>query len=83
MLLFEKATPDRSNVLLVAINLDLHIPQSSRIDVPFWRWKTEPPALHATDLVNGTEARWTGRSRTVNLSSTQPYAIWRIPPAEA
>ena len=82
VLLFEKATPDRSNVLLVAINMDLSTPQSSRIDVPFWRWAERPAALEATDLVQDRSERWHDASRFVSLTSEQPYAIWRITPAK-
>jgi starch synthase (maltosyl-transferring) len=82
VLLFEKATPDRSNVVLVAINMDLFGPQSSRIDVPLWRWTPEPRAVLATDLISDRQERWTDRSRTVSLTAGQPYAIWRLRPAE-
>ncbi len=80
VLLFEKATPDRSNVLLVAINMDLHTPQTSRISIPFWRWTPEPASLHATDLLTDRHERWTSRDRVVSLTSDRPYAIWRITP---
>ena len=90
MLLFEKATPDRSNVVLVAVNLDLRAPQSASMEIPFWRWRVagpeprvEPAALHATDLVADRTERWTDRYRQVSLTSDQPYAIWRILPIEA
>ena len=83
VLLFEKATPDRSNVLLIAINMDLATPQSSRIAVPFWRWTPEPAALTATDLLTDRHERWTAHDRTVSLTAAQPYAIWRITPSEA
>ena len=80
VILFEKATPGRTNVILVAINLDLRQPQSSRIDIPFWRWTPEPAALQAIDLLNDRIERWTDRHRTVSLRSDQPYAIWRLTP---
>ena len=86
VLLFEKATPDRSNVVWVAINLDLHTPQSAWCEVPFWRWGQtgrEPAAIEATDLVSDRTERWTDRYRHVALTSGQPYAIWRITPSEA
>ena len=87
VLLFEKATPDRSNVVLVAINLDLFDPQSSQIEVPFWRWAVgrpadEPGALLATDLLNDRHERWTERTRFVSLTAGQPYALWRLRPEE-
>ena len=87
VLLFEKATADRSNVVLVAVNLDLRTPQSAWCEVPFWRWRVsgfpEPGALHATDLVTDRTERWTDQYRHATLTSDQPYAIWRITPAEA
>ncbi len=83
VLLFEKATPDRSNVVLVAINMDLARPQSARIEVPFWRWPGRPAALDATDLLHDRHERWTDPNRHVSLTSDQPYAIWRLTPAES
>jgi starch synthase (maltosyl-transferring) len=85
VLLFEKATPDRSNVVLVAINMDLRNPQSSRIEVPFWRWsvgapENEPAALLATNLLTDQGERWTHHSRYVSLTAEHPYALWRLRP---
>ena len=54
VLLFEKATPDRSNVVLVAISMDWRSPQTSPISIPFWRYTPEPAALDAADLLRGT-----------------------------
>ena len=83
VMLFEKATPDRSNVLLIAINMDLYAPHGSRIEVPFWKWPTEPAALDTIDLLTDRRERWTGRDRFVQLTAEHPYAIWRIAPVEA
>ena len=80
VLLFEKATPDRGNVVLVAINMDLAGPQSSRIEIPFWRWAPEPAALLATDLLTDRQERWTGHEQTVMLTADQPFALWRLRP---
>ena len=81
VLAFEKATPDRSNVVLVVINMDLHAPQSATVAVPFWRWPTDPVALLATDLLADRTERWTARDRLVALPYGQPYAIWHLTPA--
>ena len=54
ILLFEKATPDRSNVVLVAISMDWRNPQSGPISIPFWRYTPEPAALDAADLLRGS-----------------------------
>ena len=81
VLFFEKATPDRSNVVLVAISMDPASPQSSPLALPFWRFTPEPLALGATDLLHGTYERWHDRSHVVALTPDRPYAIWRIAPA--
>ena len=83
VLLFEKATPDRSNVLLIAVNMDLRGAQSSRISVPFWRWTPEPGALEVIDLVRDRVERWADRNPVITLTPDQPYAIWRLTPAES
>ncbi|GAC1342304.1 MAG: DUF3416 domain-containing protein [Acetobacteraceae bacterium] len=81
VLLFEKATADRSNVVLVAISMDWRNPQSSPIAIPFWRFAPEPAVLDATDLLGGGHERWTDRTRSVTLTPDRPYAIWRLTPA--
>ena len=80
ILLFEKATPDRSNVVLVAINLDPRNQQSGPIDLPFWRYTPEPAALAVTDLVGGAEEVWRDRNRYITLYLDRPYGIWRLSP---
>ena len=80
ILLFEKATPDRSNVVLVAINLDPRNQQSGPIDLPFWRYTPEPAALAVVDLVGGAEEVWRDRNRNITLYLDRPYGIWRLSP---
>ena len=80
VLVFEKATPDRSNVVWIAISLDVRGPQTADVEMPFWRYTPEPAAIAATDLL--TDATWTQRDRTVSLTLTpdRPYAVWRLMP---
>jgi starch synthase (maltosyl-transferring) len=85
ILFFEKATPSRENVVLVAISLDPFQPQEADIDLParayeHWRMQ-EWDALAATDLVTGTRLEWRGRSQHVRIEPERPFAIWRIAPA--
>ncbi len=35
----EKATDDRTNVVLVAVSLDPFSPQDADIELPLWRWR--------------------------------------------
>ena len=82
VLFYEKATPDRSNVVLVAVSLDPHQPQEADIELPLWSWRIpDEGALAMDDLLAGTSATWQGRHHRVRLTPEQPYAIWRARPA--
>ena len=81
VLWFEKATPDRTNVLLVAISMDPRSTQSAELEVPFFRYTPEPAVLAVTDLLSGTEAQWRDRTFRISLPPDRPYAVWRIEPS--
>ena len=82
VLFFEKATPDRSNVVLVAVSLDPRAVQETAIDIPLYLWSLpDSAALDMEDLVGGTRFRFEGRSQRVRLAPDAPYAIWRATPA--
>ena len=82
VLYFEKATPERDNVVLAAISLDPFNEQRSGIEVPLWRFGLPQGAsLAAADLVTGEAQRWPGGWRDVVLSPARPYALWRGSPA--
>ncbi len=70
VLFFEKATRDRSNVLLVAISMDPRSAQSAELGIP--------AAYDVTDLLQGRQFRWTDRTQRITLTPDRPYAIWRI-----
>ncbi|HTH74622.1 MAG TPA: maltotransferase domain-containing protein [Trinickia sp.] len=86
VLFFEKATPSRENVVLVAISLDPFTPQEADIELP-WRlfehWRMQEwDALAVTELVTGTHLQWRGARQHVRLEpDAQPFAIWRVAPA--
>ena len=85
ILLFEKATPSRDNVLVVAINLDPHNEQGADIELSratFEHWHLHDHAnLEVIDQMNGTRFEWQGRWQHVRLDPGRtPFAIWRIAP---
>jgi len=69
VLFFEKATKDRSNIILVAISMDPRYPQYTELSVP--------AALDVTDLLQDRQARWSDRTQRITLTPSRPYAIWR------
>ncbi|MBV9782955.1 MAG: alpha-1,4-glucan--maltose-1-phosphate maltosyltransferase [Acidisphaera sp.] len=83
ILFYEKSTPDRGNVVLVAVGLDPRAIQETEIELPLWRWRLpDDGALQADDLVGGTRFVWHGKRQRLRLDPfVSPYAIWRVRPA--
>ncbi|MBB5575987.1 alpha-1,4-glucan--maltose-1-phosphate maltosyltransferase [Rhizobium paranaense] len=85
LLFFEKASPARDNVLLVAITLDPDHPQESEVEIPLWLWSLgDGGTLDAEDLIGGGRFSWTGKQQRVRLDPhSLPFAIWRVRSREA
>ena len=83
ILYYRKATPDRSNTLLIAVSLDPHNAQEADFEAPLWEWGLPDNAtLEIEDLVRATSAVWSGKRQHMRLEPSMPYAIWRArPPA--
>ena len=83
ILYYERATADRSNVLLVAVNLDPHNVQEADFEIPLWKWGLpDSAALEAEDLLHNARAVWRGKMQHMRLDPhALPYAIWRVRPA--
>jgi starch synthase (maltosyl-transferring) len=82
VLTYEKATNDRSNVVLIAVSLDPYTAQDSSFDLPLWKWRLpNDGSVQVDDLVTGARFTWTGRTQRVRLTQALPYAIWRVRPA--
>ena len=80
VLCFEKASPDRSNIVLVAISFDPRQWQTTRIDLPLERYGSSGrDALHLEDLMRGVAFTWHGRQQVVDFDPGElPFSIWRI-----
>jgi starch synthase (maltosyl-transferring) len=82
VIVYEKATPDRSNVVIVAVSLDPYRAQGCSFDLPLWKWRLpDDGSVLVDDLVGGARFTWTGRTQGVGLTQERPYAIWRVRPA--
>lgn len=76
---YMKATPDRSNVLIVAVSYDPDQPQQSDWEFPFWLWQaSETTAFEAEDVLGGGRATWRGKYQSVRIEPGRPYVIWRV-----
>ena len=79
VLFFEKATPDRSNVLLVAISVDPFNIQNAPIELPLHNSGLPDTAgLDLEDVLDDRRFRLTGKYQNVTLTPDRPYAIWRL-----
>ena len=83
ILLYEKATEDRTNVVLVAVNLDPHAAQEASVELPLWRWGLPDGAtLAVEDLMGGARFTLTGKAQLMRLDpAVTPFLIWRLTPA--
>lgn len=80
ILYYGKATPDRSDFLLLAVNLDPHAAQGAHFEVPLWEFGLPDEAsIEAEDLVIGQRFTWTGKVQHMWLDpKARPYMIWRL-----
>jgi starch synthase (maltosyl-transferring) len=81
VIVYEKATPDRSNVVVVAVNLDPYNFQAANTEIPFYTWGVpDHGSLGVADLMAGRRLTWTGKWQRVTLDPVLPFALWRVQP---
>jgi len=77
---YAKATPDLSNIIVCAVNLDTYWPQSAWLDVPVDQWKIpgdQPYVVH--DLITDERFTWRGRYNWVRLDpNVRPAHVLRV-----
>jgi starch synthase (maltosyl-transferring) len=80
LICYSKATPDLSNIILVAVNLDPTQEQSGWIDLDLKRLGIpHDETFTVEDLLTGTSYRWHDRSNFVSLRpDVQPAHVFRI-----
>jgi starch synthase (maltosyl-transferring) len=81
---YGKATKNKSDFLLFAVNLDPHNTQMAHFEVPLWEFGLPDSAsIGVHNLVTGEHFTWTGKVQQMVLDPHQrPYAIWRLIPPE-
>jgi starch synthase (maltosyl-transferring) len=76
---YGKSTPDRSNQILVAVSLDPHSPQPSRLEVPLSELAIGPDETYQVhELLSGERVLWKGEQAQVTLTPDRPAAIWSV-----
>jgi len=80
ILYYGKSTPDLSDFLLFAVNLDPHNSHTAHFEVPLWEFGLPDEAsIGVEDLVTGESFTWTGKVQQMTIDpKTRPYAIWRL-----
>ena len=80
LLVYSKATPDRSNIIVCVVNLDTYWPQAGWLDVPANEWGVpadQPYVVH--DLLNDQRYTWRGNWNWVRLDPNQtPAHVLRV-----
>ncbi len=80
ILYYAKFTPDLSDFVLFAVNLDPFHPQGASIEIPLWEFGLpDNAAIDGHDLVTGADFRWQGKVQNVWLTPDErPYAVWTL-----
>jgi starch synthase (maltosyl-transferring) len=83
VLLYGKMSPDRNDMILVAVNLDPFHAHDVTIEVPLWEWNLPDNAIiGARDLMRGIDFTWHGKLQRIRLDpDALPFAIWRLVPS--
>ncbi|WP_134499694.1 maltotransferase domain-containing protein [Microvirga pakistanensis] len=84
VLFFEKATPGRENVLLVAVSVDPHNVQEADVELPLWKFGLpDHGTLAVEDLVRHHRFSWTGKYQRIRCDPAEiPFSIWRVAPKD-
>lgn len=79
VLFYEKSTPDRSNSIFVAVNLDPFAAHDATLMFPMdVVGVDEHDAWEAEDLLSGGVRLWHGSHQRVHLEPAAPARIWRV-----
>jgi starch synthase (maltosyl-transferring) len=84
VLFYGKTTPDRADMILIAVNLDPFHAHEVTIEVPLWEWKlADDASIAVRDLMRDTAFAWRGKLQRIRLDPAElPFAIWHIAPGD-
>jgi starch synthase (maltosyl-transferring) len=77
---YGKATEDKRDFVLIAVNLDPHSAQGAPFEIPLWEFGLADDAtIGVEDLVTGDRFTWTGKVQHMLIDPLErPYQIWRL-----
>ncbi|MGH8112481.1 MAG: alpha-1,4-glucan--maltose-1-phosphate maltosyltransferase [Rhodanobacteraceae bacterium] len=80
VIFYSKATADRDNVLLIAVNLDPHHPHEADSELPLYMLGLDDDdSIDVEDLMEGYRFTWRTKWQRLKLDpEVKPFAIWRI-----
>jgi starch synthase (maltosyl-transferring) len=80
LLAYAKAVPDRSNLLLIVVNLDPYQSHAGTLELPLDRWGiSEKMPFMAHELLSEARHIWQGKTRNIRLDpESSPAAIFRL-----
>jgi starch synthase (maltosyl-transferring) len=82
---FARFTPDRSNAILVMVNLDPRARQECTYEVPLWEFGLpDDGSIAAVDLLQGYHFMLHGKTHRIALDPAErSVIIWRLVPPSA
>jgi starch synthase (maltosyl-transferring) len=82
ILFYGKLSPDRAEMILVAVNLDPFRAHEVTIEVPTWEFGLSDDAtVPVGDLMRDANFAWRGKLQRIRLDPAElPFAVWRVTP---
>lgn len=81
ILFYGKMTPDRSNMIFIAVNLDPFDPHECDIELPLQAMGlTEQDNFAVEELLSGAKHLWSGARHRIRLDPQNPATIMRVIP---
>jgi starch synthase (maltosyl-transferring) len=80
VLFYAKMTPDRANIVFVAVNLDPHHAHEAVLEFPLHEIGSAPhEEFELEELFSGARTRWRGAHHRIRLDPQQnPASVWRV-----
>ena len=82
---YARFSPDRSDCVMVIVNLDPHNRQDCAYEVPLWEFGLpDQAAIEAEDLLNGGRFTLYGKTHQIALDPAErSVVIWRLIPPDS
>ncbi|MFT0548378.1 alpha-1,4-glucan--maltose-1-phosphate maltosyltransferase [Allopusillimonas ginsengisoli] len=81
VIFYSKSTPEKDNIVFVAVSLDPHSTHRATVELPLWLADIpDDGTVYLHDLLSDQRFSLSGKHHTVEISPDQPYLLWCVVP---